>query len=495
MNALPQFDITLATIVDDLPEELKAVPVSGLAIDSRKVRPGDVFLACAGHEVDGRDFIGDAVSRGAQAVIADAPIDAGKWPLPVIPCSALSTRVSEIAGRFYGHPSRDLNLLGVTGTNGKSTVVMLLAQLIEMMNQPCGVIGTLGSGRIERLESTVNTTPDAVQVQALLQQWLSAGAQWAAMEVSSHGLVQQRVAALHFAAAVFTNLSPEHLDYHQTMDAYGEAKASLFKWDDLPLAVINVDDQFGLRLAGRVAKENPECKLLRYSASGAEAEFWLSDIKLSHSGAKAKLHCPEGEFTLSSSLLGVFNLSNVLAVLACLYGSGFAIKKLLPMVKKLRPVPGRMQCLNSTDGVTAVVDYAHTPDALEQVLESLRAHTQGKLHCVFGCGGDRDRKKRPLMGAIAARLADTAIITNDNPRSEAPDAIARDIQAGVGAESLPVQLDREQAIREAIANAEAGDIVLIAGKGHENYQQFSEQRLAFSDEKIARLALAERGEQ
>ena len=226
MNALPQFDITLATIVDDLPEELKAVPVSGLAIDSRKVRPGDVFLACAGHEVDGRDFIGDAVSRGAQAVIADAPIDAGKWPLPVIPCSALSTRVSEIAGRFYGHPSRDLNLLGVTGTNGKSTVVMLLAQLVEMMNQPCGVIGTLGSGRIERLESTVNTTPDAVQVQALLQQWLSAGAQWAAMEVSSHGLVQQRVAALHFAAAVFTNLSPEHLDYHQTMDAYGEAKAS-----------------------------------------------------------------------------------------------------------------------------------------------------------------------------------------------------------------------------------------------------------------------------
>ncbi len=485
----PQVTV-LGDLLDGLPREQAAVPVAGLALDSRQVRPGDVFLAVRGHAHDGRDYIAQAAAAGAVAVIADAPCDVSAWRLPVVAVEQLAQRLSEIAGRFFSHPSRQLNLIGVTGTNGKSSTVLMLAQLLEALNEPCGVIGTLGSGRVGQLSATANTTPDAVSIQSLLRDWVDAGAGWAAMEVSSHGLAQHRVEALQFRAALFTNLSQDHLDYHGSMAAYGEEKARLFRQPGLELVVLNRDDPFSASLRGVVSG----CEVLDYSLSDSAAAVHPRAVAYSRDGISAEVSTPWGELALRSPLLGDFNLANLLAAVTALGGLGVAPAAIADAMAALQPIAGRMECLHGGDGLLAVIDYAHSPDALDKVLLALRRHCEGRLWCVFGCGGDRDRGKRPLMGAVAERLADCVVVTSDNPRGERAEAIAEAIVGGMDSAPLKVELDRRAAIEYALAEAAPEDLVLIAGKGHEDYQEQGGQRLPFSDVSCARLALAGRAQ-
>ncbi|MBB3047082.1 UDP-N-acetylmuramoyl-L-alanyl-D-glutamate--2,6-diaminopimelate ligase [Litorivivens lipolytica] len=478
----------LGDLLDGVAPAQAAVPVSGIALDSRQVRAGDVFLAVRGHSLDGRDFIDKAIAKGAAAVIADAPCDESRWPLPVIAIDNLSQHLSEIAGRFYCHPSRNLSLIGVTGTNGKSSVTHYLAQLLELLGHPCGVMGTLGAGRIQQLASAVNTTPDAVSVQQTLAQWRDGGARWAAMEVSSHGLVQGRVSALQFSSAVFTNLTQDHLDYHGTMEAYGAAKARLFAMPGLHNAILNADDDYSAAI---------ECSLpasvhcIRFGF-GESAHVRAVDVDYSAAGIKAEIQTPWGSLELNTSLCASVNLLNILASIAVLGAEGFALRDIERALPSLRPVPGRLEKLAGADGVQVVVDYAHTPDALEKVLQGLRPHCKGKLWCVFGCGGDRDKGKRPLMGRVAEQYADRVVLTSDNPRSEIPEAIIADIRNGLSQAPYSETSDRQLAIEQAIAAAAPGDLVVIAGKGHEDYQETAGKRLPFSDVQCSRLALARR---
>ena len=488
MDALMQQSVTLlGDLVDGLTADQAAVPVAGIALDSRQLRPGEVFLAVAGHVNDGRDFIDAAVARGAAAIIAEAPCDASQWRLPVVVVDRLGERVSEIAGRFYQHPSRRLKVIGVTGTNGKSSVTHYIAQMLDALAQPCGVIGTLGAGRVNQLSGALNTTPDAISIQSTLGQWRDAGAKWAAMEVSSHGLSQHRVAALQFSTAVFTNLSQDHLDYHGTMAEYGAAKARLFTMSGLQHAVLNADDLFTEELRKVCASPS----LLTFGLS-ADADVCASEIKYLAEGISARIQTPWGELQLFTALIGIVNLKNVLAAIAVLGVEGFSVEQIEQALKVLKPVPGRLEKLQSVGGVQVIIDYAHSPDALEQVLTSLRPHCQRRLWCVFGCGGNRDKSKRPLMAAVAERLADVLIVTTDNPRDEAPEVIAGDIRKGLTKDGYRIELDRQRAIELAVGEASAGDLIVIAGKGHEDYQEWRGQRLPFSDVHCARLALAGR---
>jgi len=478
----------LGDLVDGLTADQSAVPVTGIALDSRRVRPGDVFIAVSGHASDGRDFIDAAVAKGAAAIIAEAPCDPSQWRLPVVVVDTLSERISDIAGRFYQHPSRDLTVIGVTGTNGKSSVTHYLAQMLESLAQPCGVIGTLGAGRVSQLSGALNTTPDAISIQATLSQWRDAGARWAAMEVSSHGLSQHRVAALQFSTAVFTNLSQDHLDYHGSMADYGAAKARLFVTPGLQHAVLNADDSYTAELRKVMSAST---NILTFGLA-TPADVTASDIVYSAAGMAARLHTPWGELQLDTALIGVVNLKNVLATVAVLGAEGFAIDQIQQALGGLKPVPGRLEKLPSEGGVQVIIDYAHSPDALEQVLSSLRPHCQQKLWCVFGCGGNRDKGKRPLMAAIAKQLADVVVVTTDNPRDEAPADIASEIVQGLKESDYILELDRQRAIERSIAEAADGDVIVIAGKGHEDYQESRGKRMPFSDVKCARLALIER---
>lgn len=470
----------LAGIADITPAQ--DCPIAGLAIDSRGVKPGDCFLAFPGVATDGRRFIEDAAARGAAAVLYEAN---GFAPAPLaIPCVAIASlreKLGAIASRFYGDPSRTLVVVGVTGTNGKTTCTQLLAQALDQSEGRAVVIGTLGYGFPGELDSSLHTTPDAVTVQRLLADFLAHGARYAAMEVSSHALHQGRVNATHFDVAVFTNLTHDHLDYHGDMAAYAEAKARLFEFPGLRHAVINVDDAFGRELAERLAgRVNVLTYGLERGDVGARA------VQLTHEGMTLKITSPAGTATLTSPLFGRFNASNLLAVFATLLALGMLPNEAAERLSRARPAAGRMERFGGRSGnPLVVVDYAHTPDALEKVLTALREHTAGQLVCVFGCGGDRDRSKRPLMGAIAERLADRVIVTDDNPRHEDPQAIVGEIRAGMSREPLVVR-DRRAAIGRAIAEAGAEDIVLVAGKGHEDYQQVGERRLAYSDRAAVR---------
>ncbi len=477
----------LGDLLPNLAAEVAAVPVTGLALNSRDVQAGDVFLAVKGHVADGRDYINSAIHAGAVAVIADAPFDAAQWSLPVIVVNNLLSQLSEIAGRFYEKPSTQLKLIGITGTNGKTSCAWMVAQLLEAIGEPCGLIGTLGNGRFGRLNSGSNTTPDAVSVQALLGDWRDGGANWAAMEVSSHGLAQHRVAALQFQAAVFTNLSQDHLDYHGSMEAYGDEKARLFTWPDLQLAVINRDDEFGRQLLSKSTAK----QIIDFSVFDSRAKVYAEDVSCDIRGIRARLRSVWGDLTINSSLLGGFNLSNLIAASTVLLGLGVSAKKIEAALPLLKPVPGRMECLRSEDGVLAVVDYAHTPDALQKVLEVLRPIAQGKVYCVMGCGGDRDKSKRPMMGEIAEQCADRVWVTNDNPRTETAEAIIADICSGMRGQPT-IEPERDRAIHAAIQAANPGDVVLVAGKGHEDYQEIAGRRLPFSDVQCARLALVAR---
>ncbi|UGB38573.1 UDP-N-acetylmuramoyl-L-alanyl-D-glutamate--2,6-diaminopimelate ligase [Frateuria soli] len=462
--------------------------ICGLGLDSRQVRSGEAFVALRGTRTHGIAFAAEAVARGAALVLAEAPAVAGFTPgVPVLWIDDLHARLGEIAARYYDHPSRALRVVGVTGTNGKTSTVQLITQALSRLGHAAASIGTLGAGLYGALDEGERTTPDAISVQRLLARFRDQGATHVAMEVSSHALEQGRVGAVAFEVAAFTNLTRDHLDYHGTMEAYGAAKARLFAWPGLKAAAINVDDPFGRSLADRLPAG---VRALRTSMAGT-ADVSAKAIVTSAEGLAFELDTPWGAHAVRSGLLGRFNVANLLAVVACLGALGEPFARIVEAVESLTPVNGRMSRLGG-DGrhPLVVVDYAHTPDALEQALTALRAHCAGRLVCVFGCGGERDAGKRPQMGAIAERLADVAIITDDNPRGEDGDAIVAQIRAGMQ-RAATVERDRAAAIGMAIAGAGADDVVLIAGKGHETYQEGAAGKRPFDDLATARAALGQ----
>lgn len=459
--------------------------IGGITLDSRRVARGDLFVAVPGGQHDGRAFIADAVRRGAAAVVYDADgFEAPALGVPAVGVRDLEKHVSRIADRFYDSPSRRIGVIGVTGTNGKTTCTQLLAQALDRPSRRCGVIGTLGYGFPGALDAGLHTTPDAVATQRLLAEFLSRGAAYAAMEVSSHALDQGRVAAIGFHAAVFTNLTRDHLDYHGDMDTYAAAKARLFLETHLKAAVINRDDVYGRELLARIAEHVP---VTTYGLG--EGDVHAKTLVCTREGLRLYATTPQGEVDIEAPLFGNFNALNLLAVLATLLALGVTLRDAAERLRNVRPVPGRVERFKgSDDRPLVVVDYAHTPDALEQVLRALRPHVAGRLWCVFGCGGNRDRGKRPEMGRLAEQLADIVILTDDNPRHESGDAIIRDIADGM--QQMPrVIRDRRAAIAAAVGEAAANDVVLVAGKGHEEYQQIGDTRHPYSDRDTVRALL------
>lgn len=491
------------------------IMVSGLTLDSHGVRAGDAFVALAGAKHHGIEFASAAAAQGAVAVLAEPPVLDARFPVPVTWIGGLRLRLGEIAARFFGDPSASFTLIGVTGTSGKTSTVQLLAQALAYLGKRAATIGTLGAGLHGALHAGERTTPDVIRVHGLLAEFRDAGATDVAMEVSSHALDQHRVDGVRFDVAVFTNLTRDHLDYHGTMQAYGAAKARLFAWPNLRAAVINVDDAFGRHLADEFEKNarHPDHgavghgrqllagtqsqgwkqKLLRCGIESTDADVRANEVHTHSDGIDFELATPWGAGRLRSRLLGRFNVANLLAVAGVLGALEVPFGKILGALQALEPVAGRMNRLGGGSLPLVVVDYSHKPDALEQVLATLRAHCEGKLVCVFGCGGERDAGKRPLMGAIAERLADVVVVTDDNPRGEDGGAIVAQIVAGMQApESATVERDRARAIDLAIARARPGDVVLIAGKGHETYQEIAGIKRPFDDLQVARATLEAR---
>jgi len=468
------------------------VRYTGVAMDSRLVKPGDLFIAYPGGSTDGRNFIPQALAAGAVMVAWEpAGFDWNPdWNVANVPVDGLRRYVGLIAEHFFKHPSRHLWITGVTGTNGKTSCSHWIAQSLTRLEKPCAVIGTLGSALVGEEASTqypVTTTPDPVSLHAFLGKVRARGAKAVAMEVSSHGIEQGRVTGVDFDVAMFTNLSRDHLDYHGNMRAYGEAKARLFAWPHLKHAVINLDDEFGAELASRIDRRN--VNVVGYGFG--KGEIAGHNLDLSTKGLRLEITTPWGAAKVRSCVLGAFNALNILGVLGVLVCAGIGLDDAVAAVAELEPVPGRMQMIRESGFPLIVVDYSHTPDALQKALESLRdlLSPGAQLHCVFGAGGDRDSGKRPVMGEIATRLADQTIITSDNPRWEDPHLIIGDIIAGAHA-NYRVEPDRAAAIRDAIFAAAPDDIVLIAGKGHENYQDIRGERRPFSDVVVARTAMA-----
>ena len=464
--------------------------IRGLQLDSRKVSAGDLFLAVPGDVHDGRQFIEQAVANGAAAIVAEAPV-AGfvdELAVPLVEVPELRFDIGFLAARFYRNPSRDLHMIGVTGTNGKTTTSRLVAQLARRLGKSCGVIGTLGATLDDGVVEAGNTTPDPVSLQEQLAQWRDAQVDAVCMEVSSHALVQGRVSGIEFETAVYTNLSHDHLDYHGDMDAYGRAKLQLFTTEGLRHAVVNLDDEFASRV---LAVIDEDVRVLTYSITGGPADVRVEAASFDAQGVHARLHTPWGSGEFTSPLPGDFNLSNVAAAVTAVLLSGEELPATLAAVSSLQSVPGRMQLIPNEQGLQVSVDYAHTPDALEQVLMALKPHVTGAMVTVFGCGGDRDRVKRQLMGRVACKFSDRVVVTSDNPRSEDPAAIIDDIVGGCTGE-FELEADRALAIAAAVAAAQPGDCVLIAGKGHEDYQLVNGERRYFSDAEQARNALASR---
>ena len=460
-----------------------------LTADSRQVCPGDVFLALPGAVHDGRAHIPAAVSAGAAAVLWEP--DGYAWPaglaVPNFPVPDLKGRAPAIAAAWWRDPSQALWMTGVTGTNGKTSCSHWLADAFGRLGRKTAVIGTLGNGFPGELQGASHTTPDAVTLQGLLAGYRNAGAVGVAMEVSSHALDQGRVEGVAFDVAVLTNLSRDHLDYHGDMASYAAAKTRLFDWQGLRYAVLNLDDPFGLQMRARL--QGKAVEVLGY---GFElGELRAANLRATAEGVRFDVATPWGRAEMISPLLGRFNVSNLLASLGALLVSGVKLDQAVAGLQRVAPPAGRMQRLGGNGKPTVVVDYAHTPDALEKVLHTLRELLQGRsgrLHCVFGCGGDRDKGKRPVMGKVVGEMADVVVLTSDNPRREDPLAILADIEAGMSGE-YEVQADRALAIRQAIRQAGVDDIVLIAGKGHEDYQEINGIRLPFSDVDAANRAL------
>jgi len=477
---------TLAGLLHGI-ADAPAIAVAGIATDSRQVREGFLFLACEGISSHGLDYLQQALDAGACAIAWDS--GSGVLPrdcdVPMIAVTGLASHVGEIANRFYGSPSKSLRVIGVTGTNGKTTVAWLLAQCLEHIGDRCAYIGTLGYG-IGALQGVEGmTTPAAVELHGRLADFVDAGAKAAAIEVSSHALSQGRVDGVSFDAALFTNLSRDHLDYHGDMQSYFEAKARLFLQHGAKHRIVNVDADFGAELAARCGADVVAVSTQVDSVSDSKRFVCIRSVDANSQGSVITFTSSWGDGAFTLSLPGAFNVENALLVLAYLLVSGIEVEKASDVMELLDAPPGRMQ-LVAAAGSPIYVDYAHTPDALRSALQALRPHCQGRLWCLFGCGGDRDTGKRPQMAAIAEQFADKVVVTTDNPRREAPQSIIADILGGFEhADDVTVIEDRATAIAWAVANAASDDVVLIAGKGHESYQEINGERQPFSDHALA----------
>lgn len=490
-------DLSGVRLADLLPGDAKLsaggdVSIRGLALDSRGVGPGYLFLACKGSDHHGLKHLADAQARGAVAVFYDPDSASSHMPLPTgLPALAvrdLGHKASAIAARFYGDPTAHQKVMAVTGTNGKTSVSLITAQSLSEAGKPCGVLGTVGFGAYGALEPPTHTTPDAVSTQAWFARFREQGLQHVSMEASSHALDQGRVAGAHLHVSVFTNLTRDHLDYHGDMASYGAAKRRLFEHPGLKYAVINLDDAFGRELAAALPA-GVEC--IGYSLGGRDSPRGTtlkgSNLVLGSGGLSFDVKSEAGEGHVDSRLLARFNAENLLATQGALLALGMNFKATLEALARARTVPGRMECFGGGQKQPlVVVDYAHTPDALEKALHAARGHTRGRLWCVFGCGGERDRGKRPQMGAIAEKLADRIVVTDDNPRGEDGDVIVTEILAGIEDHSrVTVERERAKAVERAVRGAQPGDVVLVAGKGHETDQIIGTRKLHYSDRETA----------
>jgi UDP-N-acetylmuramoyl-L-alanyl-D-glutamate--2,6-diaminopimelate ligase len=479
--------------------ESLGVKITRLVTDSRAVLPGDTFVAYPGSQADGRKFIAEAMTRGANAVLwesKDFKWNAA-WTISNLAVTNLRHHAGEIADYVYGNPSSKLWTVGITGTNGKTSCSHWVAQALCSLGRKTALVGTLGNGFPADLQHTINTTPDAVCLHGLLADFLAQGAQAIAMEVSSHALEQGRVNAIEYDVAMLTNLSRDHLDYHGDMQHYAAAKRRLFDSQKLKFAVLNLDDAFGAELAAGL--QDKEVEVVGYGCNETSLKLaerlgmrmvYGSALQMNATGICLQVHSSWGGAELQSGLVGRFNVENLLGVLAVLLVSDVTLTDAIHELGRLNAIPGRMQTYGGSGLPAVVVDYAHTPDALEKVLQALREITAGKLVCVFGCGGDRDRGKRPMMGAIAAQLADECIVTSDNPRGEAPEEIIAAIVAGMNEWNYRIIENRAEAITRTIINSAATDTILLAGKGHESYQEISGVKYPFSDAEAAKQALA-----
>ncbi|MEN6404772.1 MAG: UDP-N-acetylmuramoyl-L-alanyl-D-glutamate--2,6-diaminopimelate ligase [Armatimonadia bacterium] len=485
----------LPELLEGLAEgQLPDVEVTAVTADSRAVTPGSLFVAITGTVSEGHDYIADALKRGAVAVVYQRPEYAAQIPQGVAAVQVAASRraAAVLADRFWGHPSGDLTLVAVTGTNGKTTTVHLLESIFQAAGHKTGMIGTLGRRVGEETVVASRTTPDAIELQALLARMRDEGITHVSMELSSHAIDLDRAWGCCFAAALFTNLSQDHLDWHETMDAYRGSKSRLFSEyaafaPGEMVGAINVDDE-----AGRLIAAEAKCRVVGYG-TGSEAQVRVEGVERSWAGTQMNLVTPTWQTPVRLQLVGQFNVMNALGAAACAWGLGVDQEAIVSGLQALASVPGRLEKVDRGQDFAVLVDYAHTPDALENVLRAARELEPSKLICVLGCGGDRDRTKRPQMGKIAGDLADVVIVTSDNPRSERPEDIVSDITAGMAGTQYQVEVDREQAIHKAIAQAGGGDIVVIAGKGHEDYQEFEGGRkVHFDDREVAAEALDKR---
>ncbi len=493
MTASPNF------VVEQL--EMLGVKITRLVTDSRAVQAGDTFVAYPGEKLDGRQFIAQAVVQGANAVIWESQhfVWSGEWNVPNVGVPHLRDAAGWIADVVYESPSEKLWMVGITGTNGKTSTAHWIAHALNEATKSCALIGTLGNGFIGGLQISANTTPDAIHVHALLADYLSHGAQAVAMEVSSHALSQGRVNGVTFDVALLTNLSRDHLDYHGDMQSYADSKRKLFQWDQLKFAVLNFDDEFGVELAEQLLEASVEVvgyglndKALQQAERLGIRMVYGHVAEMNGQGLRLEIHSSWGGAQLNSVLIGRFNAANLLGALAVLLVSEISLSDVVSSLSKVQAVAGRMQRLGNAQQPTVVVDYAHTPDALEKVLLALReidAAKSGKLICVFGCGGDRDRGKRAMMGLVAEKFSDHCIVTSDNPRSENPQHIIAGVMSGMVKNNHEIIVDRTAAIQRAINLAQQCDTVLVAGKGHEDYQEINGVKHTFSDVLVAQQAL------
>jgi UDP-N-acetylmuramoyl-L-alanyl-D-glutamate--2,6-diaminopimelate ligase len=475
----------LDQVMPGAPAGIHSLEISDLAYDNRQVTPGTLFFCVAGLTRDGHEFAADAIARGAVALVVERPLDLG---VPEIRVESVRAAMAPAAARFNGDPTAELTTVGITGTNGKTTTAFLVRQLLEADGRQTGLLGTVKSviGAVEH--EVQRTTPEAIELQRDFRAMLDGGDAACAMEVSSHALELHRADAIHFAAAIFTNLTQDHLDFHPTMEDYFAAKRRLFESEPRPrVAIVNVDDLYGARLAAELGSDAITIAL--DSAAGYRAREVETDLR----GSRFTVDTPDGPAQISTPLRGRFNVYNVLGALAATRVLGVPLETAAAALQSAGQVPGRFETVDEGQPFAVLVDYAHTPDSLQNVLEAARPLTEGRLHVVFGCGGDRDRAKRPIMGEIAKRLADRVIVTSDNPRSEDPEAIIAEILVGAGPE-VEHDADRRAAIERAIATADSGDVVVIAGKGHEHGQEFENGRkLPFDDVTVAREVLAASG--
>jgi UDP-N-acetylmuramoyl-L-alanyl-D-glutamate--2,6-diaminopimelate ligase len=504
----PTLTARLAKLTAGLVAAPAALEVSDVTLDSRSAGPGALFLACRGHARHGAEFVAEALARGASAVLYEpshgalelveaglrATAGSGSQEVFVAPVPQLSRYVGIIADRFFGEPSQAVTVAGITGTNGKTTCAWLLAQALGQCERPAAYMGTIGFGFPGVLADTEHTTGDAVTVHRRLAAMRALGAEVVSMEVSSHALDQHRIGGVRFHTAAFTNLTRDHLDYHGSMTAYADAKARLFDWPGLALRVINVDDEFGAQLAGQLSAAQlvitTRAAAKREPTPGARVVSAVR-VEAAISGLRLDVDSSWGTAQLNVPLIGEFNADNALTVLAVLLAWDIPLAAAAAALESCRAAPGRMEAFGGRDAAPlAIVDYAHTPDALAKALRAARRHCRGRLRVIFGCGGDRDPGKRPLMGRIAAELADELVVTDDNPRSEPPERIVADILAGIpSGAAARVEHDRASAIRATLGRSGAEDVVLIAGKGHEEYQIYGSERRPFSDQSVARAAL------